>query len=76
MSLARMEQAPAVSPDYRREETVVIPTNTRISALSEMIISLWLGIFSLLVMTNIWLLIILRVIKNQKTQGINLKELL
>jgi hypothetical protein len=76
MNLARMEQAPVVGPDYGRKETFVIPTNTRISALSGVIISSWLSIFSLLVMTSIWLLINLRVIKYQKSQGINFKELL
>ncbi len=75
MSLARLEQTPAVSPEYRRKEAVARLPNTNILALIGMIISLWLGAAGFLVMTSTWLLINLRVIKNPESQRIKLKGL-
>jgi hypothetical protein len=75
MSLAQMEQAPVVRPEYLRNEAVVTPPNTRILSLFGIIIFLWLVSFGFLVMTSTWVLINLRKIKTQKKPSINLKEL-
>jgi hypothetical protein len=75
MSQARMEQLPAVRPEYLRKEVAAMPPNTRIQTLFGIIIFLWLATFGFLVMTTTWMLINLRDIKTQKAPSINLKEL-
>lgn len=75
MSLASMEQLPAVRPKSLRKEGAAMPLNTRILPLFGMIIFLWLVTFGFLVMTTTWVLINLRDIQTQKAPGINLKKL-
>jgi hypothetical protein len=75
MSLAQMEQAPAVRPEYLRKEAVLMPPNTRILTFFGIIIYLRLVAFGFLVMTTTWVLINLRDFKTSKAPGINLKDL-
>ena len=75
MSLARMEELPAVRPMYLHKEAAAMPPNTRIQTLFGILIFLWLVTFGFLVMTTTWVLINLRDSKTPKAPGINLKEL-
>ena len=75
MSLARMEELPAVRPVHLHKEATAMPPNTRIQTLFGILIFLWLVTFGFLVMTTTWILINLRDSKTQKAPGINLKEL-
>lgn len=75
MSLARMEQAPAVRPAYLRKEAAVMTPITRILTLFGIIIFLWLATFGYLVIISTWVLIKLQEPTTPKAPGINLKEL-
>jgi hypothetical protein len=75
MSLAHMEQLPAVHSRYLRKEAAAMPLDTRILTLCGINIFLWLVTLCFLVMTTTWVLINLRDCTIQKAPGINLKDL-
>jgi hypothetical protein len=75
MSLARMEELPAVRPVYLHKGADAMSPNARVQTLFGILIFLWLVTFGFLVMTTTWMLINLRANKTQRAPGINLNEL-